>query len=62
MRVTWYIEGAGCPFQQCGLSKGRVVEIDDNDLPIDPVARSNAIDAVVQDEFDRHVYPVWDEK
>jgi hypothetical protein len=62
MKVRWTIEGSGCQFQQCGLAKGHIVNIEDADLPTDPVQREKAIDSIVQETFEQHVYPVWELK
>jgi hypothetical protein len=60
MKVRWYIQGAGCDFQQCGLIKGRTITIDETELPDDQMRRKKMIDDIVQEEFDRQVYPIWD--
>jgi len=60
MKVRWYIEGAGCPFHQCGLKEGHTLTIDDADLPNDPAVRDKVIDDIVQETFDQQVYPTWE--
>jgi hypothetical protein len=62
IKIRWTIEGTGCSFQQCGLTKGHVLIIESDELPTDPISRAKWIDDAVQDEFDRSVYPVWDER
>jgi len=62
MKVYWSVEGTGCQFRQCG-NKMRLLAIDDEELEgLAPEERSKRIDNIVADEFDRTVYPVWEEK
>ncbi len=60
MKIRWWIEGAGCPFQECGLHKGELLEIPDDEIPDNGEAKEKYIYDVVQDEFDRRVYPQWE--
>lgn len=62
MKIYWSIEGVGCQFQQCG-NKLRLLEIESDEVKdMTPRQRQKFIDAAVQDEFERHVYPTWEEK
>ena len=60
MKIKWHIEGAGCPFQQCGLHRGYILTIPDDELPSDVKARERAIEDWVEDEFSRNIYPTWE--
>jgi hypothetical protein len=62
VKVYWSIEGVGCPFQQCG-NKLRLLEIDDSEVEgMTDQQRQKHIDDVVEDEFNRTVFPTWEEK
>jgi hypothetical protein len=60
MKVRWFIEGAGCPYAQCGLHDGKVTEIPDEEIPDDPVAKARFIDEWIDDEFDRTASLYWE--
>lgn len=61
MKIKWEIEGAGCHLLGCGL-KAHVLEIEDEELEgLTEQQRQKRIDDIVQDEFDRTIYPIWSE-
>lgn len=60
MKVRWTIEGVPCQFAQCGLHKGLLTEIPDDELPEDEGEREEFIQQWVNDEFDRHCAISWE--